>query len=106
MGQLPGADVYAVGENGMLHYEGNSWSAVQGLPYAALQGIWGSSGTDIFAVGYDGKNSALQRFSLVRDSRAGLPSNCMDVWGSSADNVYAVGAGGNYCSLRWHDLVP
>jgi hypothetical protein len=57
-----------------------------------LNGVWGSSATDVFAVGsygtilhYDG--------SSWSPMSSGTTNTLMDVWGSSATDVFAVGAG-------------
>ena len=50
-GNGPG-DVFAVGWNGtILHYDGTSWSGMASATSASIEGVWGSSPSDIFAVG-------------------------------------------------------
>ncbi|MEO7238223.1 MAG: hypothetical protein ABIZ96_06380 [Gemmatimonadales bacterium] len=46
-------DVYAVGDDGILHYDGATWAKVPDVS-AALLDIWGSSSVDVFAVGTGG----------------------------------------------------
>jgi hypothetical protein len=46
-------DVYAVGEDGILHYDGVNWSYMKRTD-RTLYDIWGSSPADAFAVGSDG----------------------------------------------------
>ncbi len=95
-------DVYAVQDGvnpGMLHYDGTGWTTValpdveweeghMGQPY--LTGLWGSSATDIFAVGAPG---AILHFDgqgwTAMDS--GTDVFLHAVGGSSPENVYAVG---------------
>jgi hypothetical protein len=48
-----GTDVYAAGQDGILHYDGANWTRVQGVA-ASLFDIWGSSAANVFAVGEDG----------------------------------------------------
>ena len=55
-GEVPGHDVFAVGSNGytsgiILHYNGSAWSAMTSGTTNSLNGVWGSSGSDVFAVG-------------------------------------------------------
>lgn len=69
-----------------------SWTFTERMSTACLSGIWGSSATDVFAVGGDG---AVLHFnggawSLIRTADGqGLSA----VWGSAPNNVYAVGGG-------------
>ena len=48
-----GSDVYAVGDQTILHYDGTRWTEVQATD-SRLNGVWGSSPTDVFAVGSGG----------------------------------------------------
>ena len=66
---------------------GRRWKVIQS---SLLHGIWGSSGSNIFAVGdngdiisYDGNN--------WNNRTSGTGNNLKGVWGSSASEVYAVG---------------
>lgn len=47
-----GSNVYAVSANAILHYDGTSWTQVFGQGGSH---IWGSSATDVFVVGGDGR---------------------------------------------------
>jgi hypothetical protein len=55
-----GSDVFAAGYDvetqaaAILHYDGTSWSSMAGAMTADLRGLWGSSGSDVFAVGDSG----------------------------------------------------
>jgi hypothetical protein len=59
---------------------------------SVLNEIWGSSATDVFAVGEDGVVLHYDgaAWTLATPTRAGL----LGVWGSSPGDVYAVGAAG------------
>lgn len=47
-------DIYAVGTNKIVHYDGQSWSPLAtGLTNAFLQGVWGSAPNDVWVVGND-----------------------------------------------------
>ena len=71
-----------------------------------LHGVWGGSGTDVFAVGdngtvihYDGINWSAMAGGTTR--------NLMDVWGSSGTDIFAVGNMGtilNYDGITWSDM--
>lgn len=86
----------------ILHYDGVSWTQEDiEVPY--LAGIWGSSPTDVFAVGrwgtilhFDGQQWSQQA--------SGTTETLWDVWGTSSGNVFAVGSGGtilHYDGTSW-----
>lgn len=93
---------YAVGDNGNLVYTSEtgiagSWGAATSNTTNALYSVWGSSTSDIFAVGDGGV--------ILHNTTAGIgvpgtwvnsthtSSTLTGVWGSSASDVYVVGAG-------------
>jgi hypothetical protein len=60
---------------------------------APLYGVWGSSGSDVFAVG--GGGTILHYNGFIWSSMAsGTTNGLRDVWGSSESDVFAVGEGG------------
>ncbi len=77
-----------------------------GGPHSYLMDVWGSSSSDIYAVGY-GEDASLNTVPLIYHSTNGtnwtratltLPTgwsfgSLYGVWGSSATDVYAVGVG-------------
>ena len=82
-----------------------TWTVAAQTNGTALNGIWGSSDTDIFAVGDSG--TILHYNGLDWDEEI-LPTtlNINGVWGTSASNVYAVGESGlllHYNGTRWTD---
>ena len=68
-----------------------------------LQGIWGSSASDVFLVGQGG--SILHYDGITWDLMdTGITSNLYGVWGSSATDVFAVGQSGtilHYDGTSW-----
>jgi uncharacterized protein YjdB len=80
-------DVYGVsGEGAVLRYNGSAWSVVS-RPASWLNAIWGTSASDLYAVGdgilhYDG--STWSSMSFPGDAGSA-------VWGTSSSDVYAVG---------------
>lgn len=68
-----------------------SWSFTTGQGFGPLLGIWGSSASDVFAVGTGG---AILHYDGLRWSAmaSGTTRDLYGVWGSSPTNVYAVGA--------------
>ena len=77
--------------------EGADWSAMTSGTTYDLNSIWGSSGTDVFAVGdsgiivhYDGVDWSIMG--------SGATYNLNGVWGSSGTDVFTVGDGGGASS--------
>ena len=120
-------DVFAVGllvlgigywQPYVLHYDGKDWVRMSLPPeesvYVTPYAVWGSSGSDVYAVGvylppdagpgeergviahYDGH----QWTEVLREPNLGFDH----IWGSSATDVYATGSSGNYPGVGaiWH----
>ena len=71
----------------------NLWAQLTSGTTSTLYGVWGTSATNVYAVGtdgtilrYDGTSWAAMTSGTTQELRA--------VWGTSAANVYAVGVGG------------
>ncbi|HET6577559.1 MAG TPA: hypothetical protein VFG66_04515 [Gemmatimonadales bacterium] len=74
------------------HYDGTAWTPMS-LPSAAvLNEVWGTSPTDVFAVGEDGAvlHYDGSAWTVTSPTRSAL----LAVWGSSPGDVFAAGAGG------------
>jgi hypothetical protein len=104
-------DAFAVGRNpseahaNFLHYDGQQWSEMSGpieggdtQVYVAILDIWGSSGTDVFAVGNrtaDGHAAYILHYDGTAWSRMPVSEDIyfvpQSVSGSSREDVYAVG---------------
>ncbi len=81
----------------VLHYDGDSWSTMSSGTTATLSGVWGSSSSDVFAVGsYVGNYGPIMHYdgTTWRKMSSGGEVWLMDVWGSSSSDVFAVGSGG------------
>jgi hypothetical protein len=113
-------DVWAVGDKGeMLRWNGTAWTLQRfdGTSVAAqplgnfdtpaqsytLRGVWGSSATNVFAVGDGG---VVLRYNGTSWSRmtTGTTAQLNRVWGSSATNVYAATSTGRllrYDGTSW-----
>jgi len=122
-GQLEGvwassttSDVYAVGfgNNGtttlplLYHYDGSGWtgsspSMLSGWTLGQLFGVWGSSASDVYTVGYGVHNADVPLMyhndgSGWTNDNPSLPSGWSNgslngMWGSSGSDIYAVGDG-------------
>ena len=102
-GAYQGADVFIVGENGViLHYNGTAWSTMTSPTTLTLQGVWGTAANNVFAVGGPSASSGGDRGTILKyDGGAWIrvwndPSilRFHDLWGSSDTNLFAVGEAG------------
>jgi len=80
-----------------------AWSTMISGSTAHLYGIWGSSASDVFAVGNSG---AILRYngSTWSAMTSGTTRYLRGIWGSSASDVFAVGTGGTilyYDGAAW-----
>ncbi len=112
------SDVYAVGDGShpgnagsplIYHNGGSGWTASSpslpsGWSNSFLWGVWGSSGSDIYAFGNGDRDLAYYHYDgnswTSSKSSPSLPSGWTSsdwggVWGSSASDVYAIGSGYN-----------
>jgi len=84
-------DVFAVGSFGtIVHYNGNAWSNMISGTTDRFTGIWGISGSDVFAATYGG-------VSHYDGNSWGYYEHGLSQWlssisGSSPNNVFAVGS--------------
>jgi hypothetical protein len=74
-----------------VHYTGVSWSLAASPVATDFHGVWGSSASDIFAVGNGG---TIIHYDGSQWTRMSSPTTetLWSVWGTGANNVYAVGA--------------
>ncbi len=95
----PTEDVFAVTRVGeVLRYQrnGGSWQRDTQLDTGALEGVWGSSSEDVYAVGseliahYDGQTWSSVPEESVEGGWDG--TYFTDVWGTDSANVFAVGS--------------
>ena len=104
------SDVWAVGYETILHYDGKSWSNVSSSLIgtgAYLWGVWGTSPSNVWAVGYV-NYAAPTILHYNGTSWSSVPSGTtnllLHVWGSSPSDVWAVGNGGtivHYNGSAW-----
>ena len=73
-----------------LHYNGNEWR-YERLP-RGLQGVWGNSAVEVFAVGVAG---GIYHYngSAWSSMTSGVTADLRAVWGTSSSDVFAVGEG-------------
>jgi hypothetical protein len=113
-------DVYAVGltcqsymggvsvcSGAILHYDGAGWSVMRRGTTEALHGVWGTSSSDVYAVGYDG---TILHYDGTGWSAmtSGTTEYLRGVWGTSSSDIYAVGLGGtilHYDGTGWSAMT-
>jgi len=99
-------------DGAIFHYDGSTWTGIYGNPYTEIKSVWGSSSTEIFAVGdetegthygiiynYDGKT-----WSKIYSGYKYF----YDIWGSSGTDVFAVGEDGtifHYDGTTWTETI-
>jgi hypothetical protein len=89
----------------ILHFNGSIW-AYEDRPHDAGYGlffdIWGSSGSDVFAVGSFDRSDIFHYDGSAWSSMNSVPTqySLSGVWGSSGSDVYAVGENGTILHLR------
>jgi len=93
-------DVFAVGGI-ILYYDSIIWSPIISGTTSNLFAVWGSSETDVFAVGIEG---TIYHYDWIiwSEMESGITTSLRDVWGSSGADVFAVGSGG---TILYYDGV-
>lgn len=80
------SNVYLALSEGLLHFDGSTWSKVAGVPNFSIRNVWGTGPNDVYAVGdgrvvhFDGTN-----WSTVLDDAA---YRFNSVWCSGSDDVF------------------
>lgn len=78
-------DVWAVGYESTLHWDGRKWSSLG--PGPKVGGMWGSAADDVWAVG-----SEIHRWDGKQWTSYGKPGVALSsAWGSSSQDVWAIG---------------
>jgi hypothetical protein len=82
-----------VGEYGtILHYDGVSWAEMTSGISSILNSVWGSSPSDVFAVGNKGTILHYDGISWTT-MNSGISKNIDAIWGFSSSDVITVGEG-------------
>jgi photosystem II stability/assembly factor-like uncharacterized protein len=94
---------------GLIPYHGFAadWSAMTSGTSHNLNGVWGRSGSDVFAVGDSG--TILHYDGTAWSAMTSLTANNLnDVWGTFGDDVFAVGDNGtilHYNGTAWSAMT-
>ncbi len=84
-----------------MHYDGMAWSPMSSGTSAHLRSVWGTSASDVFAVG---DNGTILRYDGTAWSAlsSGTAACLYDVWGTSSSDFFAVGGSGpSPADLAW-----
>lgn len=84
-------DVYAVGDKGITHYEGSTWTRISSRT-TRINGFWGSGPNDVFIVGDDGKIVHYYG-NTWSEMASGTRTRLWRVWVSGSRDVFTVGWG-------------
>lgn len=100
VGGLSSTDVFAIGgnydytnmqyESILLHYDGSSWSKMdnEALEIRVLNGVWGSSSPELYAVGQLGNILHYDGESWI-EIDSGAPLMFSYIWGTSSTDIFA-----------------
>lgn len=105
------SDIWVAGGIGMVpgtgvigHYDGSSWTTVPIPDCSQLDGIWGSSSSDIWAVGWGGGDLLHYDGTEWTGVEHVASDDLSAIWGSSYDDIWAVGFSGlviHYDGTLW-----
>ncbi len=110
-------DVWAVGQERILHFDGTKWSDAtpQALGKGWLVDIWGNSPTAVWAVGYSERDKqdgvfghgVIYRYDGASWAPVAVPGvvdattpALFGIWGAGADDVWVVGDSGTILRLN------
>ena len=96
IGGTDGNNVFAVGDNAVEgnssihHFDGSKWRKMESLDEFTLRGIWGSSKSNIYAVGVTWPSGILHYDgSKWNQEISGV--ELQSIWGSDYNDIFAVG---------------
>ena len=105
----PSGQIFALIGEHLLHYDGAAWRRLDAFRFHDdLRDLWGSSATDVFAVGYGGvilHYDGTAWTAMTRVTNATLHA----VWGTGPDDVFAVGENFtilHYDGVQWTAMEP
>ncbi len=86
-------DIFIGGSDGVIiHYDGIKWEKMETGIQKGIYGIWGISGSDVFAVGY----SFILHYDGEKWNNMNIPVKgyLYAIWGSSASDIFVAGTRG------------
>ena len=97
--------IFAAGDSAQIaRHDAAGWTtSLANNSFASLFGIWGSSPTDVFAVG----DYTIRHYDGSAWTTTSAPSTSFRaVWGTSPTDVFAVGDGGTIWHFNGHGWLP
>ncbi|HUJ60692.1 MAG TPA: hypothetical protein VLX92_19455, partial [Kofleriaceae bacterium] len=88
-------DVYAVGENGVILHDTGTWIGGETLTGENLYGLWGTSASNVLAVGYYETDSPILyqgSYGAFTPSSTSFTGILDSVWSPGADDIYVLGS--------------
>jgi len=95
-------EAWTCGFNGLMHWDGNAWTAESNGATQITFGVWGSDASHVWTVGAGGEIRFFDG-STWSGQTSGTTQDLVDVVGRSDTDVFAVGAGGTI--LHWNGLA-
>jgi len=91
-------DIYAVGGEGtpagdvgiIYHYDGKEWRRMEIAEMPVLKGIWGTSDSDLFAIGLQGAIYHYDGNQWTRSFQTESQTDLVNIWGSNGSDVYVI----------------
>jgi putative cell wall-binding protein/lambda repressor-like predicted transcriptional regulator len=94
----------------LFHYDDSEWNQMTIPADTEIQSIWGTSGSDVYAVGVGPSWGAILHYDGSAWSEMTIPAGIEtlgDVWGSSANDIFAVEiAVGGGAILHYYKAPP
>jgi hypothetical protein len=87
-----------------MHYDGVEWIKMKSPTTEHLYGVWGSSGTNVFAVGEMGTILHYDGLTWSADIESGTTEGLRAIWGTGGSNIYSVGGAGtilHFDGMSW-----
>lgn len=91
------------GVGGIGYYDGNSWTQIPISSSGQFDGIWGTSASDIWVVGWDAQILHYDGISWNPEPPV-VTDDLLAIWGNSYDDIWAVGIDGiilHYNGALW-----
>jgi alpha-tubulin suppressor-like RCC1 family protein len=100
-------DLFVTAGTEIYHYNGTVWRSQANLP-GAVNALWGTSGSDVWAVGGGGQ---VYRYDGTSWNQVYSPTSAdiVTVWGTSPTNVYIgchSGKAFRWDGATWNDITP
>jgi hypothetical protein len=95
-------DVWAVGDDGIFHWNGTNWAVLPGSPQQPISDVWAISPTAVWAVSSSFTSAGIYssmarrgRRSPTRAPSGAFSDSFSSVWAASANDVWASAASGS-----------